>query len=213
MISNWWRKQRLWFGKKICRNLLYLLRDNLTCSHMDKSEALMIYDDKWVCCWCIDELAGDAVGGDDIGGGADGWCCKCKPVIVLCKFMLSEFNWCIGCEWCKLWICEWWWPRPGSNFGLISKPLNPFIKFIPAPAAMLWCWSDKFPPSIPLPFVDTAADGSSRFFVCFRCLARRFWNQIFTWRSDNCSDCASSDFRRIVMYCDMWYSFSNSKRW
>lgn len=166
----------------------------------------VIYDVRWV--WCIDELIGDAFG-DGIGG--DWWCCRCNPLIELCKPMLNEFNWCIGCVWCKWEMCEWWWPRPGSIFGFIS--IMPFTRFMPGPTPILgWC-SDKFPPSIPLPFVAAVDAGSSRFFVCLRCLARRFWNQIFTWRSDNWSDWASSDFRRIVMYCDMWYSFSNSKRW
>lgn len=55
---------------------------------------------------------------------------------------------------------------------------------------------------------------SALFLCCLRSLALRFWNQIFTWRSDNPKLAANSAFLPIVMYLLMNVnSFSNSIRW
>ena len=54
---------------------------------------------------------------------------------------------------------------------------------------------------------------SSRFLFCFLSLARRFWNQILTWRSESPRFPASSALRRIVIYLLKWNSFSSSSLW
>ncbi len=61
------------------------------------------------------------------------------------------------------------------------------------------------------PFVPD--DCSSLFLFCFLSLARRFWNQILTWRSESPRFPASSALRRIVMYLLKWNSFSSSSLW
>lgn len=89
--------------------------------------------------------------------------------------------------WCRAGCCK----CKSSCFGFMSNILG-----------MPECCDDREPIGM-----------SSRFFVCFRSFARRFWNQILTCRSDRPKDCASSVFLRIVMYRDVWYSFSSSNRW
>uniref|UniRef100_A0A182JKN3 Uncharacterized protein n=1 Tax=Anopheles atroparvus TaxID=41427 RepID=A0A182JKN3_ANOAO len=91
------------------------------------------------------------------------------------------------------WCCDVGTPRwdrcsDGSSFGLVSHSR---LDIDCAPCTLWaceWATSDCAPP-VPV----------SAFFFCLRSLARRFWNQIFTWRSESCRFCASSDFRRIVM--------------
>lgn len=161
--------------------------------------------------------------GDDVNDAPE-WC-KCKLLNGLCSPWMGpmpwamlpmppieaiELIWCMALsEWWWWWWCGWilcrWLPygacdiRPGSNFGLMSRPTAP------EPVLQL----PLLPP--PTPFVSGTT--GSLFFCCFLCLARRFWNQIFTCRSDNDNVCANSDFRRIVMYWAVKYSFSSSRRW
>uniref|UniRef100_A0A182US55 Uncharacterized protein n=1 Tax=Anopheles merus TaxID=30066 RepID=A0A182US55_ANOME len=87
----------------------------------------------------------------------------------------------------------------GSSFGFVSAS-RADIDWA-APPCGLWPWacaatSDWPPPSPPMPPPTLPV---SAFFFCLRSLARRFWNQIFTCRSDSCRFWASSAFRRIVM--------------
>lgn len=142
-------------------------------------------------------------GNGDAGIEPAGEWCKCKPAKGLCKPIepivligpmlpidAIELIECI--EWLRWWwwmLCKWppYWcvaMKPPSSFGLISRPLP--------------CRCD-----IGLCEKDIASSKLSwrppRFLVCLRSFARRFWNQIFTCRSDKCSDWANSDLRRMVM--------------
>lgn len=105
-------------------------------------------------------------------------------------------KWCDEAKWCNCPMpmpIPMWWPmcnRLPSIFGFISKPGE-------------LCDIDD----------GCIVDSPPFFLTVLRSFARRFWNHIFTWRSDNCSVWANSDFLRIVMYLDVWYSFSNSSRW
>ena len=59
---------------------------------------------------------------------------------------------------------------------LLTPMIVTVMMRIPDMAAMWLGWTEMPPTSI-LSFVIN----SSRFFTCFLSLARRFWNQIFTW--------------------------------
>lgn len=129
------------------------------------------------------------------------YCTCCAWFMVCCGGGGSDDGpkWCDDAKWCNcpipMPIPIWWCNRLPSIFGFISRPgelcvIGPIDE---------WC---------------IVVDVSPPFFLTvLRSFALRFWNQILTWRSDSCSVWANSDFLRIVMYLDVWYSFSSSSRW
>lgn len=108
--------------------------------------------------------------------GCSEWCAWCSPIELIP--MLMALIWC-RCDRCS----------DGSSFGLVSTSR---LDMDWAPLCCEWATTSDWPFSDTGPF--------SAFFFCLRSLARRFWNQILTCRSDSCNDWASSDFRRMVMY-------------